>query len=91
MLAGAAITLMLQSSATATAITMVLVAQGYIPFTMATAMVLGSNLGTTVTSNIAASVANVSAKRTARAHSCSTCSASSSPWSFSGRSWPWWG
>jgi len=68
MIAGAAITLMLQSSATATAITMVLVAQGYIPFSMATAMVLGSNLGTTVTSNIAASVANVNAKRTARAH-----------------------
>ena len=68
MFAGAVITLMLQSSATATAITMVLVAQGYIPFSMATAMVLGSNLGTTITSNIAASVANVSAKRTARAH-----------------------
>ena len=68
MLAGAVITLMLQSSATATAITMLLVAQGYIPFTMATAMVLGSNLGTTVTSNIAATVANLSAKRTARAH-----------------------
>ena len=68
MLAGAVITLMLQSSATATAITMLLVAQGYIPFTMATAMVLGSNLGTTVTSNIAATVANMSAKRTARAH-----------------------
>ena len=68
MLAGAVITLMLQSSATATAITMLLVAQGYIPFSMATAMVLGSNLGTTVTSNIAASVANDSAERTARAH-----------------------
>ena len=68
MVAGAVITLMLQSSATATAITMVLVAQGYIPFSMATAMVLGSNLGTTVTSNIAAAVANMSAKRTARAH-----------------------
>ena len=68
MLAGGVITLMLQSSATATAITMVLVAQGYIPFTMATAMVLGSNLGTTITSNIAAAVANISAKRTARAH-----------------------
>ena len=66
--AGAAITIMLQSSAAATAITMLLVADGYIPFTMATAMVLGSNLGTTVTSNIAAAVANVSAKRTARAH-----------------------
>ena len=68
MVAGAAITLMLQSSATATAITMVLVAQGYIPFTMAAAMVLGSNLGTTVTSNLAATVANTGAKRTARAH-----------------------
>ena len=68
LVAGAAITIMLQSSAAATAITMLLVAEGYIPFTMATAMVLGSNLGTTVTSNIAAAVANVSAKRTARAH-----------------------
>ena len=68
MLAGAIITFMLQSSATATAITMVLVAQGYIPFTMATAMVLGSNLGTTITSNIASAVANQSAQRTARAH-----------------------
>lgn len=68
LVAGAVITIMLQSSAAATAITMLLVAEGYIPFTMATAMVLGSNLGTTVTSNIAASVANISAKRTARAH-----------------------
>jgi phosphate:Na+ symporter len=68
MLAGAIITFMLQSSATATAITMVLVAQGYIPFAMAAAMVLGSNLGTTITSNIAATVANQSAQRTARAH-----------------------
>jgi len=68
LVAGAVITIMLQSSAAATAITMLLVAEGYIPFSMATAMVLGSNLGTTVTSNIAASVANLSAKRTARAH-----------------------
>ena len=68
MIAGAVITLMLQSSATATAITMLLVAEGLIAFDMATAMVLGSNLGTTVTSNIAAAVANQSAKRTARAH-----------------------
>ena len=68
LVAGAVITIMLQSSAAATAITMLLVAEGYIPFTMATAMVLGSNLGTTVTSNIAASVANISAKRMARAH-----------------------
>ena len=68
LLAGAIITFMLQSSATATVITMLLVAEGYIPFDMATAMVLGSNLGTTITSNIAAAVANQSAQRTARAH-----------------------
>jgi len=68
MVAGACMTLMLQSSAATMAITMVLVAQGYIPFEMAAAMVLGENIGTTITSNIAASVANVSAKRTARAH-----------------------
>ena len=68
MVVGAGMTLMLQSSAATMAITMVLVANGYIPFTMAAAMVLGENVGTTITSNIAASVANVSAKRTARAH-----------------------
>jgi len=68
MVTGAIMTLMLQSSAATMAITMVLVAHGYIPFEMAAAMVLGENVGTTITSNIAASVANVSAKRTARAH-----------------------
>lgn len=68
MVTGACMTLMLQSSAATMAITMVLVANGYIPFEMAAAMVLGENIGTTITSNIAASVANVSAKRTARAH-----------------------
>lgn len=68
MVVGACMTLMLQSSAATMAITMVLVANGYIPFEMAAAMVLGENIGTTITSNIAASVANVSAKRTARAH-----------------------
>lgn len=68
MVVGAIMTLMLQSSAATMAITMVLVAHGYIPFEMAAAMVLGENVGTTITSNIAASVANVSAKRTARAH-----------------------
>ena len=68
MVTGAIMTLMLQSSAATMAITMVLVANGYIPFEMAAAMVLGENIGTTITSNIAASVANVSAKRTARAH-----------------------
>ncbi|MBO4428098.1 MAG: Na/Pi cotransporter family protein [Bacteroidales bacterium] len=68
LIAGAVITFMLQSSATATVITMMLVTEKLIPFDMATAMILGSNLGTTITSNIAAAVANQSAQRTARAH-----------------------
>lgn len=65
---GAIMTLMLQSSAATTSITMLLLAAGVIPFDLAVAMVLGENIGTTITSNLAASVANVSAKRTARAH-----------------------
>lgn len=65
---GAVMTLMLQSSAATTSITMLLLACGVIPFDLAVAMVLGENIGTTITSNLAASVTNVSAKRTARAH-----------------------
>ena len=68
MVIGAVMTLMMQSSAATMALTMALVSLGVIPFYMAAAMVLGENIGTTITSNIAASVANVSAKRTARAH-----------------------
>lgn len=41
---------------------------GWIPFEMAAAMVLGENIGTTITANIAAISANVSAKRAALAH-----------------------
>lgn len=68
MVIGALMTLMLQSSAATMSLTMLLVSAGVIPFTIAAAMVLGENIGTTITSNIAASVGNVSAKRTARAH-----------------------
>ena len=68
MVIGAVMTLMMQSSAATMALTMTLVSLDVIPFYMAAAMVLGENIGTTITSNIAASVANVSAKRTARAH-----------------------
>lgn len=68
MVIGAIMTLMMQSSAATMALTMALVSLNVIPFYMAAAMVLGENIGTTITSNIAASVANVSAKRTARAH-----------------------
>jgi phosphate:Na+ symporter len=43
-------------------------AEGWIPFELAAAMVLGENIGTTITANLAAIVANFHAKRTARAH-----------------------
>ncbi|MCQ2138880.1 MAG: Na/Pi cotransporter family protein [Bacteroidales bacterium] len=68
MVIGAVMTLCLQSSAATMSLTMMFVAFGVIPFELAAAMVLGENIGTTITSNIAASVANASAKRTARSH-----------------------
>lgn len=50
------------------ALTLVMCYNGLIPFELAAAMVLGENIGTTITANLAAIVANVSAKRAARAH-----------------------
>lgn len=67
-LIGALITVMLQASSAAMALTMVFVANGWINFEMAAAMVLGENIGTTITANLAAAVANYSAKQTALAH-----------------------
>lgn len=66
---GTLLTIVLQSSSATMALTLVMCNFGWIPFEMAAAMVLGENIGTTITANIAASVANVSAKRAARAHS----------------------
>ena len=68
LIAGAVLTIVLQASSATMAITMLLAASGLIDFKLAVAMVLGENIGTTITANIAASVANTSAKRTARAH-----------------------
>lgn len=65
---GAALTLLTQSSSAATTITLVMLFQGWIPFPIAAAMILGENIGTTVTANIAALVGNVHAKRAARFH-----------------------
>jgi phosphate:Na+ symporter len=65
---GTALTLLTQSSSAATAITLVMLFQGWIDFPIAAAMVLGENIGTTVTANIAALVANVHGKRAARFH-----------------------
>lgn len=67
-LIGTLLTIVLQSSSATMALTLVMVNAGWIPFDIATAMVLGENIGTTITANIAAAVANVSAKRAARAH-----------------------
>lgn len=68
LLAGAVLTIVLQASSATMAITMLLAVSGLIDFKLAIAMVLGENIGTTITANIAASVANTSAKRAARAH-----------------------
>lgn len=68
LLAGAVLTIVLQASSATMAITMLLAASGLIDFRLAVAMVLGENIGTTITANIAAAVANTSAKRAARAH-----------------------
>ncbi len=66
---GTVLTIVLQSSSATMALTLVMCNNGWIPFEMGAAMVLGENIGTTITANIAASVANVSARRAAMAHS----------------------
>ena len=68
LLAGTILTIVLQASSATMAITMLLTTSGLIDFQLACAMVLGENIGTTITANMAASVGNTSAKRTARAH-----------------------
>lgn len=65
---GTVLTLILQSSSATMAITLIMLSMGWIPFPMACAMVLGENIGTTITANIAASVGNASAKRAALSH-----------------------
>lgn len=65
---GTILTLLTQSSSAAMAITLVMLFQGWITFPIAAAMILGENIGTTVTANIAAIVGNVHAKRAARFH-----------------------
>lgn len=65
---GTLLTIIIQSSSATMALTLVMTYNGLIPFDLAAAMVLGENIGTTVTANLAAIVANTSAKRAARAH-----------------------
>jgi phosphate:Na+ symporter len=68
LLFGTVLTLVLQSSSATMAITLIMLSMGWIPFSMACAMVLGDNIGTTITANIAASVGNTQAKRAAMSH-----------------------
>ena len=68
LLFGTVLTLVLQSSSATMAITLIMLSMGWIPFDMACAMVLGENIGTTITANIAASVGNTQAKRAAMSH-----------------------
>lgn len=65
---GTLITIIVQSSSAAMALTLVMCNQGWIPFEIAAAIVMGENIGTTITANLAAMVGNVHAKRAARAH-----------------------
>lgn len=65
---GSILTIIMQSSSATMAITLIMCAQGWISFEIAAAMVLGENIGTTITANMAALSANVSAKRAAFAH-----------------------
>lgn len=68
LLFGTVLTLVLQSSSATMALTLIMVNMGWIPFEMGAAMVLGENIGTTITANIAAAVGSVNARRAALAH-----------------------
>ncbi len=65
---GSLLTVIIQSSSATIALTLVMCNSGWISFDMAAAMILGENIGTTITANLAALVANPSGKRAARAH-----------------------
>ena len=65
---GTVLTVIVQSSSATMALTLLMTYEGWIPFDMAAAMVLGENIGTTVTANLASLVANYQARRAARAH-----------------------
>jgi phosphate:Na+ symporter len=67
-LVGFVVTVILQSSSAAIALTLTLFSTGIIPLELAAAMVLGENIGTTITANIAAVVGNAEAKTAARSH-----------------------
>ncbi|NDW18803.1 Na/Pi cotransporter family protein [Dysgonomonas sp. 216] len=65
---GALLTVVVQSSSATMAITLIMCAQGWISYEIGAAIVLGENLGTTMTANLAALTANTSARRAALSH-----------------------
>lgn len=65
---GSILTMCVQSSAAVMAITMILCSTGVLPIFQGIALVMGENIGTTVTSNVAALTANTQARRAAMAH-----------------------
>jgi phosphate:Na+ symporter len=67
-LIGAILTVVIQSSSATMALTLVMTSQGWITFEIAAAMVLGENIGTTITAELASLAANVYAKRSAKIH-----------------------
>ena len=67
-LVGVVVTMIIQSSAATFAITLIMCTKGWITFDLACALVLGSNIGTTITPILASMSGNVAAKRTAMGH-----------------------
>lgn len=67
-LVGLVVTMIIQSSAATFAITLIMCSKGWITFDLACALVLGSNIGTTITPILASLSGNVAAKRTAMGH-----------------------
>lgn len=67
-LVGIVVTMIIQSSAATFAITLIMCSKGWIDFPLACALVLGSNIGTTITPLLASMSGNVAAKRTAMGH-----------------------
>ncbi|MCP4709101.1 MAG: Na/Pi cotransporter family protein, partial [Planctomycetes bacterium] len=65
---GVVLTIVVQSSSAAGAITVTMAYKGWIDFPTAAAIVLGENIGTTITAYLAALAGNINAKRAARAH-----------------------
>lgn len=68
LMVGTVLTIIVQSSSATVAITLIMATKGWIDFPSAAAMIMGENIGTTITANLAAIPANISAKRAAFSH-----------------------